>query len=104
MAKSEVAGILDRRGGLRVVVTQRWRMRHHVRKGERLFVVSDLKVQEPVAWNNIPPLIARVQQHVESRLNPHNACGTCMMCCILPLIEDVTADGRQLSKGPGQPC
>lgn len=66
---SAIAGIVDRNGVLlRVVVTQRWRMRHHVGKGERLFVLPDLQVQEPVAHNEIAPLIERVRKHVSDRL------------------------------------
>jgi hypothetical protein len=71
---SAVAGILDRKGGLRVVVTQRWRMRHHVAKGELLFVVPGFKIQEPVPWNYIPVLIRRVELYilwwVETRNDP----------------------------------
>jgi len=85
---SAVAGILDRKGGLRVVVTQRWCMRHHVGKRERLFVVPDYEVQEPIPWDDIPPLIERVQKHVAKSLAPVNHCGGCQMCCILPLIDD----------------
>jgi hypothetical protein len=62
---SAVAGILDPKGGLRVVVTQRWRMRNHVAKGERLFVVPGFLIQEPVEWNYIPVLIRRVELYIE---------------------------------------
>jgi hypothetical protein len=64
-ALSAVAGILDREGYFRVVVTQRWRMRHHVQKGELLFVVPDFLIEEPVAWNYIPVLIRRVELYIE---------------------------------------
>ncbi len=85
---SAVAGILDSNGGLRVVVTQRWRMRHHVGKKERLFVLPDFQVQEPVPWDDIPPLILRVQKHVATSLAPVNHCGGCNACCITPYIDD----------------
>jgi hypothetical protein len=85
---SAVAGIVDRKGGLRVVVTQRWRLRHHVNKGERLFVVPGYEVQEPVPWDDIPPLIERVQKHVASTLAPSNGCGTCVACCFQFAIDD----------------
>jgi hypothetical protein len=88
MALSAVAGIVDRRGGLRVVVTQRWRMRHHVGKGERLFVVPDMTVQEPIPWDDVPPLIERVQDHVTQQLAPVNHCGDCKLCCTIHLIDD----------------
>jgi len=84
---SAVAGILDSKGGLRVVVTQRWRMHNHVGKGERLFVVPGKEVQEPVPWNDIPQLIFDVEKHVNQTLAPDNKCGTCIACCRLPFIR-----------------
>jgi hypothetical protein len=84
---SSVAGILDKDGGLRVVVTQRWRMRHHVGRGERLFVVPDYEVQEPVPWVDIAPLIERVQEHIAKTLAPTNHCGGCRACCITPYLK-----------------
>lgn len=84
---SAVAGILDAGGGLRVVVTQRWRMRNHVKKGEQLFVLPDLTVQEPVPWNDIPRVVYQVEKHVLSKLAPTNSCGDCRACCIIPYID-----------------
>ncbi len=84
---SAVAGIVDRDGGMRVVVTQRWRMRHHVSKGERLFVLPD-QVEEPVPWDEIPALISKVQTHVVEKINPVNHCGGCNACCKVPFIND----------------
>ena len=85
---SAVAGIVDRVGGLRVVVTQRWRMRHHVGKGERLFIVPGYEVAEPVPWDDIPPLIDRVKKHVVTTLAPVNHCGECLACCFHFTIDD----------------
>jgi len=85
---SNVAGIVGKNGGLRVVVTQRWRFRHHVKKGERLFVVPEMLVQEPVSWNEIPTLIERVQKHVARTLAPVNDCGECTACCFHLFIKD----------------
>lgn len=96
---SAVAGILDRKGGLRVIVTQRWRMRYHVGKGERLFVIPGLDVKEPVAWNDIPPLIDRVQKYVVKTIAPVNHCGECNLCCILPFIQI-----NEVAKQPGIVC
>jgi hypothetical protein len=62
--KSAVAGIIDSNGGLRVVVTQRWRMHHHVKKGEKLFVVPGLKVREPVSLSQAADLIETVKKHI----------------------------------------
>lgn len=64
--KSAVAGILDRGGGLRVVVTKRWRMKHHVGPGERLFIVPGLRVREPVSWGAVPALMRHVCEHMIS--------------------------------------
>ena len=69
MSLSAVAGIIDKNGGLRVVVTERWRMKYHVKKGEKIFVVPNLKVQEPVAWGKeTVDLIERVKTYVASQL------------------------------------
>jgi hypothetical protein len=69
MGRSAVAGILDRNGGLRILVTQRWRMQAHVGEGERLFIVPHFKVQEPVALGkDTVDLIARVEAYVASKL------------------------------------
>jgi hypothetical protein len=66
VAKSAVAGIIDAKGGLRVVVTQRWRMHHHVGPGERLFIVPNLRVQEPVSIGDAAPLIETVKRYIEA--------------------------------------
>jgi hypothetical protein len=66
--KSAVAGIIDAGGGFRVVVTQRWRMRNHVKKGERIFIVPGLLVQEPVIGDdNIVNVIDAVKEYMNSR-------------------------------------
>src|SRR5262245_1784462 len=80
---SHVAGIVDAAGGLRVVVTRRRRdfARHHVRRGERLFVHPTLKVTEPVPWEQVPELIDTVYRYVNAELAPTNDCGDCMACC-----------------------
>lgn len=84
---SAVAGIMEKQGGIRVVVTERWRLRYHVKKGERLFI-TPIEVKEPVPWDEIPTLIEKVQKHVLAKVAPDNACGDCKQCCILPLIDD----------------
>jgi hypothetical protein len=71
-ANSAVAGILDRYGGLRVVVTEPWRMRFHVRRGELLFVVPEFKIREPVPWDYIPILIRRVELYIEWWIQTRN--------------------------------
>lgn len=64
MAKSVVAGIIDSKGDLRVVVTERWRMQFHVGKDERLFIVPSLTVQEPVPLDEVPAVIEAVKRHL----------------------------------------
>lgn len=61
---SAVAGIIDNYGGFRVVVTEPWRMIHHVGRGEHLFIVPGLLVTEPIAWHDIPGLIKRAEAHI----------------------------------------
>src|SRR5215213_1495261 len=73
---SDVAGITDKNGGFRVVVTERHRFKYHVGPGERLFVVPGLKVQEPIPFEEIRPIVIQVEEYITSRLAPRtNACG-----------------------------
>lgn len=101
MPKSAVAGIVSSDGGLRFVVTQRWRMRQHVRKGERLFVVPDYWVDEPVPWEEIPGLVHRVTGHVYSILVPDSPCGECRACCVTLYID---GPGFETPKPSHTPC
>jgi hypothetical protein len=90
--KSKVAGILDSRGGLRVVVTtKRSAFQQHLKTGERLFIVPGFKVQEPVPWDDIPQVIERVRAHVRAAIEataPDTACGGCTACCYMYWIND----------------
>jgi hypothetical protein len=85
---SDVAGIIDNKGGFRVVVTERHRFKHHVAKGERLYVVPGMKVQEPIPFENIHGIVTKVEEYVSSVTKPNNHCGGCQECCINPLIDD----------------
>ena len=98
-ALSDVAGIVDRKGGFRVVVTQRFRMRHHVGKGERLFVVPGLKVEEPIPFENIYGIVSQVEQYITDQTAGPNACGGCQQCCITPRIES-----ELFNKSAHTPC
>jgi hypothetical protein len=66
--KSEVGGIVERGGGLRVVIAPRKSLHFHVQDGERLFVLPNVRVIEPVAMENIPALVERVERFIDSRL------------------------------------
>lgn len=72
MGFSAVAGILDSYGCLRFVVSQRWRFKHYVRPDERLFIVPGLKVQEPVPWDDIPRVIAKVEAYIDEWIRTRN--------------------------------
>ena len=88
---SDVAGITDKNGGFRVVVTERHRFKYHVGPGERLFVVPGLKVQEPIPFEEIRPIVIQVEEYITSRLAPRtNACGGCQQCCITYAIKSDT--------------
>jgi len=67
---SAVAGILERGGGCRIVVTSPFRFRYHLQPGERLFVVPDFWIEEPVPWGLIPWLIGRTELHVARSIWP----------------------------------
>lgn len=61
---SAIAGILDRYGGLRFVVAPADALACHVRCDEVLVVVPDVRVHEPVAWSDVPSIIARIELEV----------------------------------------
>lgn len=61
MPLSAVAGILDGYGGWHTVVAPRSSLKHHVRPGQIMCIVPGFKVQEPVAWNDIPMVIGRAE-------------------------------------------
>jgi hypothetical protein len=89
---SHVAGIVDTRGGLRVVVTERKSdfNRHHRQPGEMVFVVPGLMVTEPVPWDFIPEMIGRVERHiaewVRTRNDPDN-----IKACVAEYLKRVAA-------------
>lgn len=84
---SAVAGIVDARGGFRVVVSDVG-FDAHLEKGERLFVVPGFTVEEPVPWDDIPSVIHKVQKHIVKTLAPVNHCGECLACCYQLYIDD----------------
>jgi len=64
---SAVAGIVNSKGEVaRVVVTQPWLFHHHVKPGERLFIIPGLRVREPLSIGQAIPVIEAVKQYVES--------------------------------------
>jgi len=66
---SAVAAIVDVKGRIRIVITERWRMRYHVAPGERLFVVPNFEVLEPVDLAYIPGIVERAERYVKKKLD-----------------------------------
>ena len=65
---SVAAGVVDKNGGLRIVVTQPWLVRNHLFEGERSFVVPKLRVREPLTISQAAPIIETVKKHVATEL------------------------------------
>ena len=62
---SAVAGIIDKHGQLRVVITDGCLTCHLANMQERLFVVPDLWVEEPVPVQDWPRLVEIVEAYVK---------------------------------------
>jgi hypothetical protein len=67
--RSRIAGILDRFGGTRVVVTYPGQFTAHVGLGEYLCMVPNKTVHEPIAWGDHPYVIALGELAVEHWVN-----------------------------------
>lgn len=74
---SRLAGIVDTYGGIRFIVTHKSHLKHHVRPDELLFVVPHLLVHEPIAWNDIPMVIRRIEietmKQIDAMAEPNEA-------------------------------
>ena len=62
---SHLYGILDTYGGIRFVITHKSNLKHHVRPDELAIMVPDLIVHEPIAWDDIPVVIRRIELVVD---------------------------------------
>jgi hypothetical protein len=77
--RSHVAAVLSPDGGVRVVVTARKSdfARHHRQPGERIIIVPNLLVEEPVPWDKIPWVIRQAEralwQWIRERNEPLDA-------------------------------
>jgi hypothetical protein len=69
---SIVAAILDGYGGAPVVVTERENLHHHVRPGMIAVVVPGLYVREPIPWDRVPALLAKVDAYVDWWIKTRN--------------------------------
>lgn len=65
---SRLAGIVDTYGGIRFVVTHNSLLKNHVGHNELLFVVPKLRVHEPIAWGDIPIVIARIEYETRKQI------------------------------------
>ena len=65
---SILAGVIDTYGSIRFIVTQRKKLKHHVRHDEVSIIVPDLLVHEPIAWIDIPGAISRIELAVDDWL------------------------------------
>jgi hypothetical protein len=63
---SRLAGIVEKSGGIRVVVTHESHMHFHVADGEKLYIVPDFIVNEPVAYEDYAGLIEKAESYVKS--------------------------------------
>lgn len=68
MTLSAVAGIVDVRGGLRIVVTEPDAFRHHVGPGELCYILPNVRVQEPLTIGQFAgmKLEQRVKDHIDT--------------------------------------
>lgn len=66
---SSVAAIVSKKGTvLRIVVEKLHDMQFHVGEGERIFILPDVKVEEPVPWEKIPSLIQLATDYAKQEL------------------------------------
>src|SRR5215472_881224 len=65
---SAIAAVLDSYGNASVVVTYRNHIKYHVREGD-FAILSKVPVHEPIAWSDIPGLLAHMEWVVEDWIN-----------------------------------
>lgn len=91
--RSRLAGIRDHGGGYRVVVSPLLNMRHHVGKGEQLFLLPKVRIAEPVDWDDNARTIQLVERFMTIQTSRGiNPCGECRVCCTVPSIK--SKDGK----------
>lgn len=70
--KSAIAGIIDAYGGLRIVVAHPKTFKHHLADGEKLFIVPNVSVREPVPYNKILWLEQVTRKHIDWWIRTRN--------------------------------
>ena len=63
---SVLAGILDPRGGIRVVITPESQIPHHLNDGERAFIVPGVTIDRILPSEEYPKLINQAMEYVRS--------------------------------------
>lgn len=69
---SGLAGIVDVWGGMRVIVSEPWRLIYHLGIGEHVFLLPGIWLAEPVPWHCIPGIIIAVEQYIADWINSRN--------------------------------
>lgn len=69
---SIVTAVLDGFGGAPVVVCPREQLHHHIRPGMIPVTVPGLLVREPIAWDRVPALLAKVDGYVDYWIHSRN--------------------------------
>jgi hypothetical protein len=72
MTLSAVAAVLDGYGGWHTVVAPRASLKHHWRPGQIMLVVPELRVREPVPWNEIAMITSRAELHILEWIRTRN--------------------------------
>ena len=67
MVTSVLAGIIERGGGIRVIVTARENVQCHVGDGEKAYIVPDFFIDGPVPMQRYPALVQRAIKYVKGR-------------------------------------
>jgi hypothetical protein len=67
-----LAGIINIWGGLSIIVTEPWRLVHHLGRGNHLFVLPGIWLAEPVPWHRIPGVVRAVEMYVADFINSRN--------------------------------
>jgi hypothetical protein len=62
--KHVAAGVVSKDGSLRIVVAPPSNLHYHLNEGERLFVLPDYAIETPPRWEEIPALVAKVEEFV----------------------------------------
>jgi hypothetical protein len=63
--EDSLAGIVDKSGGIRVVVTHESHMPFHVGEGEKLYIVPDFIIDKPVSYDEYAALIEKAMAYVK---------------------------------------